>query len=112
MKTENKGRFVPGKSGNPGGKPVGARNTLNTAFLKDLTKVWKERGLGCLERLANEDPAALVRACVALVPKEIAAEIKHRHITEMPDEELYELIRSGSRTLEAEEGASESSELH
>lgn len=85
--------FKPGQSGHPGGRPVSLRLSINSAFLRDLAEVWQRKGKACLSRLAEEDPSTLAKICASLVPKEITAELKHRHLVEIPDDELIAILR-------------------
>ena len=59
--------FPKGTSGNPGGKPVGARNRLCGDFMRDIVAAWERRGPACLERLALNDPEGFVRVAAAIV---------------------------------------------
>jgi hypothetical protein len=64
------GRFVNG--GKPGpGRPVGSRSKLSEQFLLDLRDLWDRRGIEVLERVATEDPAALLRAISGLLPRDL-----------------------------------------
>lgn len=67
--------FQPGISGNPRGKLAGTRDTINKAFLKDFIAVWQESGLEALREVAEKQPADLMRAAVALMPKQLEVEI-------------------------------------
>jgi len=64
-------RFKPGQSGNPGGKPVGARNRITVAFLAALADDFDKHGAKAIARCRTEHPDAYVRACIALIPKEL-----------------------------------------
>jgi hypothetical protein len=66
-----KGRFLQGNTGNVGGRPKGARSKLTTAFLEDLRDCWETHGASVLERVARDDPAALLRTVAMLMPKTI-----------------------------------------
>lgn len=86
--------FKPGQSGNPGGKPVGTRNALNGEFLKDLQDMWRKGGRRILNRVAEDDPATIVRVVASLQPKEV--EIT-KHFDELTDEQLdaaYHAVRA------------------
>jgi hypothetical protein len=47
------GRWTPGQSGNPAGRPVGARQRISEQLLSDLAEDWEERGKDVLTRLAS-----------------------------------------------------------
>ncbi len=69
------GRFAPGRSGNPNGRPRGSRST--TANVRELVL---EHALGqddegriraqhALDRIYREDPKAYLKACVSFLPR-------------------------------------------
>jgi hypothetical protein len=63
--------FPKGVSGNPAGRPVGARGRLSSSFVNDLAKLWEEQGPDVLARVARDDPAALLKVIASLTPKDI-----------------------------------------
>lgn len=63
---------------NPLGRPIGSRNKLTEAFLKDLHEIWEEGGIEMLRYLGKNDPRSIVAACVALVPKSIEVDATQR----------------------------------
>jgi len=71
-------KFVKGQSGNPAGKPLGARNKLIESFVSDLQEKWRTDGPGILDRLAISEPAKLVEAISRLAPKDIAVSLEQR----------------------------------
>lgn len=85
MNEQNLKPFKPGESGNPGGKPVAARNRLTARFLNALADDFDENGAGAIKECRENNPAAYIKAIAALCPKEI--ELK-RPLEEMADNEL------------------------
>ena len=61
-----------GQSGNPAGRPKGARNLLSESVLKEVISHWEENGLDAIDRACKEQPAAYLRAVLSLVPKDFA----------------------------------------
>lgn len=75
----------PGETRNPGGKPVGARNSLNAKFLNALIKEFDERGAKAIKDCATKDPSTFVRVLASLQPKELQIT---RPLDELTDEQL------------------------
>lgn len=67
-------RFQPGQSGNPGGKPVGARNRVTSAFLKALAEDFEKHGKASIERLRKKNVGRYIAVVASLVPREITGE--------------------------------------
>lgn len=63
-------RFQPGQSGNPGGKPKGARNRLTASFLNALADDFEAHGVKAIQDARAQDPMAYVKAIGALMPKQ------------------------------------------
>jgi hypothetical protein len=72
-------RFVKGQSGNPAGKPIGARNKLVESFVSDLQAKWRTDGASILDRLAINEPAKLVEAISRLAPKDVDVTLQERN---------------------------------
>jgi hypothetical protein len=92
------GRFLPGYRG--GGRPVGARNKLNTAALNDLLAEWQEGGRAAIKAFRREDPGGFVRAVIATFPKEFTIETV---TDDLSDEELSLMIGRLRAEIAAEE---------
>jgi len=82
--------WKPGQSGNPKGRPKGARNKLQEAYLADLLAIWEASGKEGLERVMKDDPATIVRVVAGLLPKEV--KIDANPLGDMTDDELSRLI--------------------
>ena len=59
-----------GRSGNPAGRPEGARSKLGEQFLHDTLKAWGKHGKRALEVMATEDPSRFAQMVSAILPKE------------------------------------------
>ncbi len=64
-------RFRPGQSGNPAGRPKGARNRLAETFLEDAYAAWLEHGKQALETLARENPSGFCKLVAGLMPRNV-----------------------------------------
>jgi len=110
--TENRPHywFKPGQSGNPGGRPKGTRNKIQTDFLKELSEDFEAHGRDAIEKMRQDDPSGYVRTVAALLPKEV--EVKSS-LDELSDDQLSAIITAcrailvaqgvGERTPEEEE---------
>jgi hypothetical protein len=67
----------PGQSGNPRGRPKGARNRLGTAFLEALEAHFNEKGIDAIERVWKDKPEVYVKICADLLPKEASLTVDH-----------------------------------
>ena len=66
-----KGRpFQPGQSGNPQGRPKGARNRLGTQFLEALETDFNQHGAEAIALVREKKPEVYMRVVADLLPKE------------------------------------------
>jgi hypothetical protein len=63
--------FLPGNNANPHGRPRGSRHRLSESFLAAFCEDFEEHGADAIARTRMEDPAAYLRAAVAILPKQI-----------------------------------------
>jgi Family of unknown function (DUF5681) len=83
--------WKPGQSGNPKGRPKGARNKLSED-IADLHESWLAFGKPALMTAAWTDPVAYVRVVASLIPRELEATIPTVHMERMSDAQLEALI--------------------
>jgi hypothetical protein len=76
IKSPGNPNWKPGQSGNPAGRPLGARQRIAEKMLADLAGVWERRGAECLERLANDEPAKLAALGFGLLPKDVFMKVE------------------------------------
>jgi Family of unknown function (DUF5681) len=68
---QRRGRpFKPGQSGNPKGRPKGARNRLGTQFLEALEADFNQFGSKAIALVREKKPEAYMRVVADLLPKE------------------------------------------
>jgi hypothetical protein len=66
--------WKPGQSGNPAGRPRGARNKLSDDFLRDAYAEWQSSGPTALKAMAANDPSKFCQMVASLLPKESVLE--------------------------------------
>jgi hypothetical protein len=101
------GRFAPGYSGNPGGSPEATRRAFNKRFLLDLAEDWQQHGKEVFKRVRRESPAAYLKVCAMLVPREMKLE-HSGGVKAMTDEQIersIEMIKAMLAEREAEANA-------
>jgi hypothetical protein len=80
--------FKPGQSGNPAGRPLGARSKLSEALLKSFLAAWERYGERALTWMIKNDPVGFVHVAASLVPRHMKAEIEETravyHIADRP----------------------------
>jgi hypothetical protein len=62
--------WKPGRSGNPKGRPKGARNRLGTEFLEALEVDFNKFGSQAIAQVREKKPEVYVRVVADLLPKE------------------------------------------
>ena len=88
-----RGRFVPGYSGNPGGSPEATRRLVNKAFLEALAEDFRQGGAQAIAKVRKEQPAAYMKICALLVPREMKVE-HSGGVKAMSDEEIEQAIEA------------------
>ena len=92
--------FSPGQSGNPGGKPVAARNKLQGDFVKALADDFAMHGEKAIQEMRKNDPSGYIRIIASLMPKEFEAQ---RPLDEFADDELDAAITTIRAILAAQD---------
>jgi hypothetical protein len=83
-------RFQPGQSGNPSGRPKGARNKINTKFLEAFAKHFEDNGEAAIAKVYADKPELYLKIAADLLPKQMQIEDQRptRRAEELTDDEL------------------------
>jgi hypothetical protein len=96
--SKQRGRpFMPGQSGNPSGRPKGAKNKLTDLFLSAITDDFAEHGAEALARVRAQDPASYLKIVGSLVPRELVLQREESpavDYAELSHDELVELLEA------------------
>src|SRR6516164_8374671 len=89
--------------GNPGGSLEATRRSFNKDFLLALAADFKKHGAAAIEKVRKTQPAASMKICALLVPREM--QIEHSGtIKQMSDEQIEEAIAAIKAMLAARAG--------
>jgi hypothetical protein len=101
--------YPKGVSGNPGGRPAGARNRIQGNFLNRLAEDFDNHGKRAIEAAREEDPMGYVKMIASLLPKQVEPA---KALEELTDDQLtagIDFLRSqlAGRALEGSGDAQE-----
>lgn len=91
--------FKPGQSGNPAGRPKGARVRLGEQFLSDLLLDWEANGMAAIREMREKKAADYVKVVAATLPKEL--NVKVSELDELTDEQIARQLASVASQLAA-----------
>ena len=97
------GKFAPGWSGNPGGSLEATRRSFNKDFLLALAADFKKHGAAAIEKVRKQQPAAYMKICALLVPREMKVE-RSGGVKDLTDEQIEQAIEAIQTMLAARAG--------
>lgn len=85
------GRFLPGVSGNPAGKPKGARTKLGEQFLSALQEDFQAHGVAAIQAVRAVRPHEYLKVIASLMPKDLNLNVNN--MDDATDAELVQRLR-------------------
>jgi hypothetical protein len=79
-------RFKPGHSGNPAGRPKGARNKVSEKLLEALAVDFDTHGAEVIEKVRADKPHEYLRIVASLVPKQMEIDSTAQPFAVIPQE--------------------------
>jgi len=78
--------FKPGQSGNPAGRPKGARHKLGQAFLEAMLADFEEHGATVIQHVRTTKPDVYLRTVASILPQEVNVRVEP--FEDMTDDQL------------------------
>lgn len=85
--------FQQGQSGNPSGRPRGARNRLSEILLSVVVDDFAAFGAEALAQLRQKDPATYLRLVASLVPRELILQHEEAPVVDYAELSEAEVVR-------------------
>jgi hypothetical protein len=63
--------YEKGKSGNPNGRPAGAKNKISEKFINALTADFEQHGETVIAQVRSDKPEQYLKIVADLVPKDV-----------------------------------------
>ena len=94
-----------GQSGNPAGRPKGARDKLSESVYKEMLEDWGKHGLAVIAEERASKPELYLQAIIRLVPTSHEIELGdfRQSVSEFSTDELLAAIKAGKRNGEDKE---------
>ena len=78
VKSKGNPAWKPGVSGNPLGRPQGARSKFSETAVANLLEDWTTHGPGVLTKVRETDPSTYLRVAFSIIPKDVQIAIENR----------------------------------
>ena len=92
-------RWIKGQSGNPRGRPRGAREKLSEAMFDDFLADWSEHGPDVIAKVRISHPALYLQVAIRLIPANIQVEAVDRR-TAAVEYSMDELLAMRGQLIE------------